>query len=863
MYKFLGLHFSRWVWLFTPISWFFRLLKYPSDLNSSAFPQNDFPRKLVIYILPKMSILDVIVLNKALKQLGQPKVWTEAKPMRFRYNALLALKSGRFRLYFQDKKNKFVEDLYAILKRDPRVLENKIIAIPVSIYWSRAPHKDERKFILKSLFPDDGSANVFQKLLMCFLHRGEVNVYFGKTFPLQILNELPSESAKRLQRMFSIEFNKEKTAVLGPALYDNETIYNWLLSSPETKKYIEASGDQAKTEYRILKYFREISASYNYVTIRALEIALEFVWTRMFEGVKVCNFESISRLAKDSQIIWMPCHRSHFDYLLLSYVLFKRGLVIPHVAAGINLNFWPIGAILRKGGAFFIRRSFSGNKDYVHAFTQYVNFLLQNSFPIEFFQEGGRSRIGKSLPPKTVLLSLCVNSIIQRKASNTYIIPVYFGYDKVMEDDTYAKELKGAKKRKENIFQLFISLRKLFKKHGSVAVSFGQPIHFGEVWQNYFQVNKTLSFDNEIGNGAFPSNLHDMPANIDIRAPQLQAFVKYLAKKTNQKINASVGASGTGLLAAALLAQEGNKISKKTLSYRICLMHWLFNEIGLDLKWNIGSILGEEDVSEYLKKTKTSSGNYDSKWEENTLNQSIDKIVNKVFSIGLKWEFVTSEEIEKQTYFARNPEKEMNLWWYRGCIFHILAIFGIVARLLLLHTPSERKFLKIVSKMNLIRMLWDEELFWDEDVLTSDILQSVLKLFSILGLISYSDKEIVLSQKERDLEILDFLSRLIQPEIEIYGIQLAAALNLSANNEEFTFDVLMAKSINTHSVAFLRSASTFPVNISKVFGGRCFDFFMKAGFFYHGANNKIVVDPHHAAKLSSFLSVSTWMKYVR
>lgn len=50
------------------------------------------------------------------------------------------------------------------------------------------------------------------------------------------------------------------------------------------------------------------------------------------------------------EIVYVPCHRSHIDYLLLSYVLYHQGLVPPHIAAGINLNFWPAGPLFRSWG---------------------------------------------------------------------------------------------------------------------------------------------------------------------------------------------------------------------------------------------------------------------------------------------------------------------------------------------------------------------------------------------------------------------------------------------------------------------------------------------------------------------------------
>ena len=100
------------------------------------------------------------------------------------------------------------------------------------------------------------------------------------------------------------------------------------------------------------------------------------------------------------EIVYVPCHRSHMDYLLLSYVIYHQGMVPPHIAAGINLNFWPAGPIFRHGGAFFIRRTFKGNPLYSTVFREYLNLLFAKGYSVEFFTEGGRSRTGRLLPPR-------------------------------------------------------------------------------------------------------------------------------------------------------------------------------------------------------------------------------------------------------------------------------------------------------------------------------------------------------------------------------------------------------------------------------------------------------------------------------
>ncbi|MEY4064870.1 MAG: glycerol-3-phosphate acyltransferase, partial [Pseudomonadota bacterium] len=468
MFRLLGLHFSRWLFLLTPLRVFFRLRLTPTE-EADEWIRRVTHGKDIVYVLPRMSILDLIAVNKALKQLGMPRIWVEARPNRFRKAALLSMRTRKISFIPRSRKDYLSPALSELLKSDHRVKRGQLVLLPVQVFWSRVPDRTDRNILLRSLFPDEGTENVFQKYLMLVLHGGQLRVHFSA--PVELHSAAEGEElllGRRIRRSLLIEFQRERTAACGPALYDLATVSQRILSSQDIKKLV-GQGDAAKKQMRKAAYYlREIAAKYNYNTIRAVEAILDFVWTRIFQGVRVRNLDTVARETKGGQVIWLPCHRSHLDYLLLSYLMKRKGLAPPHIAAGVNLSFFPIGPVLRRGGAFFLRRSFAGNKLYSAVFSNYVDFILTNGHPIEFFHEGGRSRIGKLLSPKTGLTSMCVSSILKRRAENTYLCPVFISYDKVMEDNAYARELSGAKKEQESFWQLLKSLRFLFSTYGRV-----------------------------------------------------------------------------------------------------------------------------------------------------------------------------------------------------------------------------------------------------------------------------------------------------------------------------------------------------------------------------------------------------------
>src|SRR6202008_2182188 len=134
-------------------------------------------------------------------------------------------------------------------------------------------------------------------------------------------------------------------------------------------------------------------ADYSSASINFLERVLTiFVWQRVYKGIDVRGLDRIRELAQTPEIICLPSPRSHADYLLASYILYHAGIVPPHIAAGVNLNFWPVGGLLRRCGAFYLRRSFSGDRVSTAVFRASFDSLISRRYAIEFFPEGGLSR---------------------------------------------------------------------------------------------------------------------------------------------------------------------------------------------------------------------------------------------------------------------------------------------------------------------------------------------------------------------------------------------------------------------------------------------------------------------------------------
>ena len=227
----------------------------------------------------------------------------------------------------------------------------------------------------------------------------------------------------------------------------------------------------------------EISADPSPSWLRFYSAIVGWILRTLFDGVSMNldGLAAVKRMALRGPVVYVPCHKSHVDYLILSYMLYNNDLPCPLIAAGKNLSFWPMGPLFRRGGAFFIRRSFRGAVLYSRVFAEYVHTILEEGYPVEQFIEGGRSRTGKLLMPKLGLLSILLNAQKNGACEDLIFVPVSIGYDRVLEEKSYLQEIEGGQKQPENVWQV-VSARKFLKhRYGKVYLQFHAPLSVNDL----------------------------------------------------------------------------------------------------------------------------------------------------------------------------------------------------------------------------------------------------------------------------------------------------------------------------------------------------------------------------------------------
>lgn len=263
-----------------------------------------------------------------------------------------------------------------------------------------------------------------------------------------------------------------------PSFFDNfKEMEDIVLAYPKLRDRI---GSKEEDREKVIKNLKEIRAELSLPFLKTFEKFLDASLSQLYDGINFNdNGLNLKELSLENNIVLVPNHQSHADYVAINYVYFKKYHSPLFVAGGNNLNIFPIGPLFRRSGCFFIRRTFANDILYKLTLEAYLHYMLVKGNPIEFFFEGGRSRTGKLLPPRFGLYQMLIEAhlaIPEAKRMPLKFIPVSIVHEYVPEQKSLARELDGGKKQKESAGQIF-GLVKLFSyQFGNVHINIGNPV---------------------------------------------------------------------------------------------------------------------------------------------------------------------------------------------------------------------------------------------------------------------------------------------------------------------------------------------------------------------------------------------------
>ncbi|PRB76524.1 glycerol-3-phosphate 1-O-acyltransferase PlsB [Pseudomonas sp. MYb185] len=684
----------------------------------------------ILYVLPGRSFSDLLVLDHECTRLGLPRPTLEPggtleeEASFFHLTNELAW-SGR-----PDPRQRSPRLLRALTAVELRVTPD-VKVVPVSVFWGQSP--DVESSPLKLLFAHNwGVGGKLRKSLAIMLHGRKIRVSFGQPLSLRQLTDENlghDRNLRKIHRLLRVHFREQRGAVVGPDLSHRRTLLKGLMHGPLVREAIEREAAEQnisleRARGRAARYADEIASDFTYTIIRFLEIVLSWFWNKLYDGIKVNNLDNVQDIARGKEIIYVPCHRSHIDYLLLSYLLFRHSLTPPHIAAGINLDMPVIGSILRRGGAFFMRRSFRGNQLYTAVFNEYLHTLFSRGFPVEYFIEGGRSRTGRLLDPKTGMLAITLRSYLRSSRRPIVFMPVYIGYERVLEGRTYLGELRGKAKKKESFFDIFRVLSALKLQFGQVAVNFGEPLAL-----NDFLDRQQPDWRSQAGAPEY-------------KPEWLSETTRQLARTLGASINAAADANPVNLVALVMLSTRRLALDEATLARTLDTFTGLLGDVPYSANITLPSISGAEQIRHV---------------------EAMGMIDRQSDALG-------------EILYLDEPQAVL-MTWYRNNILHLVALPALVASLFLNNARMKRE--QIERLVSALYPYLQGELFlrWDETELPQVISEQVDGLIG-RGLLHEDNGQIHRPDTASgEFVLLTLLARSIIPMLERFYMVAALLLN--------------------------------------------------------------------------------------
>jgi glycerol-3-phosphate O-acyltransferase len=582
----------------------------------------------ICYVVERFSVIDSVVLEQACLNHAWPSPDGEL--------------AGTTRVIFLERRAGFFGN--RVDRRVPAGLRTILDAaherpafdvdfIPVGLYWGRAPDR-ERSWFRLMLAESWDLASRFRRFVSLIVNGRNLLVQFGDAIELRpLLDDTGdgSRAVRRVARVLRTALRNQHAATIGPDLSHRRTIVAQVLRTRAVRNAVRdemrargLSRRQALLEAK--RYADEIAANYSHSFVSLISRVLARLWNRLYDGVELHHVENLQAVADGREIIYVPCHRSHMDYLLLSYVIYHHGFAVPHIAAGINLNMPAVGPFLRRGGAFFIRRSFRGNTLYTMVFMRYFGLMMARGHAIEYFIEGGRSRTGRLLEPRTGMLSMTVRSFLRDPRRPLVFVPVYFGYERLVEGATYVGELSGKPKQRESVFGMLRSLPALRSRFGKVRVNIGEPIELAGVL------------------AARAPEWDGRPVELDERPRWLAPVIDDLAHEIMVRINSAACATPVNMLALALLATPRQSMLEADLTRQLELYASLMRQAPYS-PWVVVTDLDGASMVRY--------------------GESMGVIVRRPHALG---------DVIQMT-----PEASVLMAYFRNNVLHLVAMTSLIA----------------------------------------------------------------------------------------------------------------------------------------------------------------------------------------
>ena len=723
----------------------------------------------------------------------------------YAFQALLSGKSGFVCLIEEDDfYNRFIraspDPLYHLIEFQKRMKKPVFIVPEDIIYVTKPMHKNPG--LGEILFGTHEKPGWIKRLNILLRHPEKIRVEFARPVNLKEflcrpeIDRLDSEFQTHRLRSYLVDIlNRQRKSITGPVLKSRQEITEDILTRKSLREFLADYAARKnislkKTNKKAAAYINEIAANYNLRIINLGNWILTWIFKNIFEGLMV-DQKQINRMREkytEAPLILVPCHKSHLDYLLLPYVMFRNNMPCPHIAAGKNLSFWPLGPLFRGGGAFFLRRTFKGAELYSKIFAAYLEKLLYEGFNIKIFIEGGRSRTGKLLTPRPGGLAMIIRAYLNGACDNLYFVPIFVGYDRVLEEDAYLKEIEGGIKSPETLKGLISTRKFLKKKYGKVYIRFDEPISIKDY-------------------------IHKQNLNLTRATTQeYMDFVRHFSYKLMAAINKQAVATPHGIIASAILNSPKNNFSKGQMIERA--------NTYLNILMNDGVELSETLLLDL----------------DNTFNTVINNFLSRNF-IELVDE--DEEEISDDTYFIVKHNKRAILDYYKNSVISFFVPAAYTAVAILEVDRFKFSLPDLIRRYRFLQKMFHDEFFNEDEITCEEQISRCIKNFINEGILVPDPSRMdMLNLTSMGLRKLKWFAAFMLPFFESY---VTALLCFEKEKKSALDEKELAKKIHSHGIRlYKRKQVTLKESLSLINYRNAARFFSQNGV--NGPEDQIQID---------------------
>lgn len=626
------------------------------------------------------------------------------------------------------------EDPFPALVRLARGSDKPVFLVPELFVWEKRPAKLKPGW-RDVVFGSPEAPGFVHSMVAFFRNYKRAQFRVGEPIDLRrFIEENPQATdevlARKVRSALHVYLARETRAVFGPPQKPTDRLIEETLRDRHLRKVLDehaaATGRKPASVQREAKRNLEaIAAKPNPSVLALIAPLLEWVFNRIYDGIGVdeAGLHRALKAAGRAPVVLCPSHKSHVDYLVMSWVLWNRGYTAPLVAAGANLSFWPLGPLFRRCGAFFLRRSFKGDKVYAASFKAYIKKLVHDGIHQEFFPEGGRSRTGKLLTPKLGMLTWQVEAVLDGARNDLYFVPVSIDYEKVVESDSYSKELAGGEKKPEDLKALLSAPKVLAARYGRIHLTFDEPLSLVEFMK---------------ARGLSPQE--------PVTDEQKKGLVRALGNRVMYGISKVSTVTPHALVSASLLAHRRRGLTQRELTDRISLLRRIAVEDGARLSTELANAPSNPE----------------------TLGPIQDAMREFISD-----EMVRTKEARNEVSYQVEDSRRPEMSFYKNTLMNLMAARSLVANALLAGTPAPYDTVK--ARALFLSRLFKVEFIYRVGATFDTIFAECVERLVRMGLVIHEGDTLKQAPEAHAQPELEFLADLLRDFLEAY---LLAAMTL-------------------------------------------------------------------------------------